>query len=668
MLNISDRTFGLELEFGNIHKPSVKLPDGYKFSQDERSIVNSTRTRSTPNGDYGAEINTRPLNITRKDIRELRRFIKNCQTLWGGVLMWNTGFDGHIYIGDLGLEELKKIFALGYHTTALIKNIFHLGAWFDVDILVPTPSIEIYNRVKNCKTIEDLKNAFANSSNRGHWRFAVNIMPYFKTKTLEFRIFNSTSNFREVLESIRFMYVFLEYAVTHEEKDFIAIKTEEDFRKTFGITHDFAKAVAPLIFAEDVMVFTSNIAKGFAPTSRLVSAFAKNENKKIALVNPFEYSSELQLVGLKDITIVNNEEYENAIYRIAKGQEIKYLDDFSFLNEYKNGTAERELELFFIFARLQRYNKLTEYGQKEFCSFIKKIPESITKLSQRAKNLVELFEKSKYIIGNIYDALRESDFVVYQQVGYGKHNSVMKSLKKYSDWKVEWNSLQCDYKNVLPVEEEKELLVVSKNAFLPMHKIAKDGSTYLYSNKKKLSGCHIEIKKENSFDIKIPNDDYEITENTVLTIKETNQKLFSYLQSRFVKKVQKTTPPNIGYVLCDGDIILGAFGFNYSKKSEYSLWLLSDFCTNNNIPKMSKLMLYAIRSKEVKSALERKLSNRIKNCYTKVYTSMPTSMKYRGAFRKVGRDNASLVYDFDFGDIESLGTAIKEYLKKRGEQ
>ena len=666
MLNIQDRTFGLELEFGNLYKPSVELPQGYKFSLEEKSIVNSNRTKCTPSGEYGAEVNTRPLKLNRADLRELRSFIRACQNEWGGVLMWNTGFDGHIFIGDLELEELKKIFILGYHTTRIIKNVFHLGAWFDVDILVPTPTAEIYNKVKSCETIEALRNAFANSSNRGHWRFAINIMPYFKTQTLEFRIFNSTKNFREVLEAIKFMYRFLDYALTHDEEDFKKIKTEEDFIRTFGITHDFAQATSPLIFAEDVMVFTNNIAKGFAPTGKIVSALATINTPELVMVNPFDYSAELQLLGVKKQIIVNAEEYAHAIYKIAQGEVVTYNEDFSFLNEYKNGTPERELTLFFIFSRLQRYNKKTEYGEKEFCSYITKIGESIDKITPRSESLVELFNTSKYIVGNVYDALREGDVVVYQQAGYGKHNSVMHNLKKNSDWSVEWTPVECDYENLLPVDDGKEILVVSRNAFLPLHKIAKDGGIYLYSNVKRLLGCHIEIKKEEMYDIKIPSNDYIVTSDTKLVIKETTQKFFSYMQGRFIKKVQKTTPPNIGYVLCDqDDVILGAFGFNYTKDSDYSLWLLSDFCTNNDVPKLSKLILYVIRSKEVKRALERKLNNRIVNCYTKVYTNMPVSMKYRGAFQKVGRQDKCLVYGFDFGSMESLDQAKQEYLKKQ---
>ena len=114
---VMDRTFGLELEFGDVNKKQVSLPSGYRWCKDETCIVNSDSKRSTPSGDYGGQLNTRSLRLCRSDLREVRQVIGRCFDA-GGVLMWNTGFDGHIYIGDLELDDLKKIFALGFYVSA----------------------------------------------------------------------------------------------------------------------------------------------------------------------------------------------------------------------------------------------------------------------------------------------------------------------------------------------------------------------------------------------------------------------------------------------------------------------------------------------------------------------------------------------------------------------
>ena len=88
MMKTTDRTFGLELEYGDIEKDKVILPDGYSWNMVERAIVNSTGKKATPAGKIGGEINTRPLSLCRKDLRELRTFIKHCYEC-GGVDIWN---------------------------------------------------------------------------------------------------------------------------------------------------------------------------------------------------------------------------------------------------------------------------------------------------------------------------------------------------------------------------------------------------------------------------------------------------------------------------------------------------------------------------------------------------------------------------------------------------
>jgi len=667
MLNLLDRTFGMELEFGDVIKNSVDLPNGYSWSKDERSIVNTNSKKSTPSGDYGGELNTRPLMPTRSDIKELRSVIKDCFNNHG-INMWNTGFDGHLFIGDLELEHLKKIFALGYYTTPHIIKAFKLGEWFNVEHLVPIVSREIYQRVMEADTFESLKNTFANSSNIGHYRFHINIMPYFKTKTLEYRIFNGTPNFRETLETIKFMYSFLDYALNNDIEDFRKIETLEDFMNTFDIRGELPSAIPPLIFAESHMEAVRNISKGFAPSRKLISAFIDDSGESVATVNPFHYTTELAVYDKKKLTIYNNSEYNDIVHLLATGSmSISYENQFEVLNQYKDGTAERELILFFIFARIQKYSLNTEYGANEFMSYVGVIPNSIDKLHDTAVNLIKMFENSKYVHGTLNDALENEQDILFQQELDSKSNSVVTQLKNNSDYESSFENLYISYKNIKEKSESvNKLYVVSHNDFLPFYKISKDMSTTLYSSKKSYVGVRKVIDKDMNFSVKVPPDDYEITDKTRIEVREIRPVAFTVLQRNFVKKVTKFKQPKLCYVVMSDGYVLGAFGFDYSKDDNYTLFLLSDFCTNNDVRLLSKLILFIIKTREVKKILERKIVEEVDNCYTKVYTTMPVSMKYRGAFNKVKTDSPkSLQYDFKFGEIESIGHAVREYNKRR---
>ena len=60
-------------------------------------------------------------------------------------------------------------------------------------------------------------------------RHFVNIASYFVRQTVEFRLFNSTTEFSEIMDCIMFTYRFVDYALKHTEEDFKAIKSVDDF-------------------------------------------------------------------------------------------------------------------------------------------------------------------------------------------------------------------------------------------------------------------------------------------------------------------------------------------------------------------------------------------------------------------------------------------------------
>jgi len=668
-LKILDRTFGLELEFGNVKKEEVDLPAGYGWSPDERSIVNSNSKKATPTGDFGGELNTRPLKPSLSDVREVKSVIRKCLNV-DGVLMWNTGFDGHIYIGDLELDDLKKIFALGFYVSPLLNKMFKLGEWFNVPHLVPTPTFEFLDKVNEAQSIDALRNVFANSSNVGHFRFQINLMSFYKTGTLEFRIFNCSENFRDTLETIKFMYSFLDYALTKKIEDFQAIETEEDFVREFNITREFADKTPPLIFAESHHEATRNISKGFSPSRKIISAIINDTAEKLIIVNPFYYQTELSLYKAKHLTVYNNSEFNNVVYLISKGElTIDYENHFEILGEYKDGTRETELSLFFVFARIQKYDVNTEYGINEYLSYTSKIEESLEKMKPNSEEIITLLATAKYKVGTLKDAIQQANMekadVVFQQEYNSKANSALTALKKHTSYSLEFKRAEMRYEKVKSsLKNSTKLLIVSKNDFLPYEKIARDLDVTLYSNQKSYLGVRQVMDETLNICITTPEDDFEIKKKTKITIHEVKPNLFSALQVKFVKKVAKFTQPKICYTVNSGDIVLGAFGFDYSKDKGYSLWLLSDFCTNNNVPMLSKFILYVIKSREVKKMIERKLVNRVSKGYTKVYTTMPVSMKYRGAFKKVGGDGKVLVYDFAFGSVRHLSEAKQEYFKR----
>ena len=667
MLKLYDRTFGLEIEFGNVVRDRVNLPAGWKWSPDERFIVNSDATKCTPTGDRGGELNTRPLPYGKEGLAEVQDVVRQCFEA-EGVMMWNTGFDGHLYIGDLGLEELKRVFALAFYSGPFINEVFDLGPWFDVSHLMPTPTIDFHKRAQKCETIEAFKNVFANSSNRGHYRFQVNVMSYFTTKTLEYRIFNPTRDIEETAATIEFMYKWLDCALTKTDEDFKAIKSADDFRRVFEIEKPLPKKVEQLVFAESHLQKTRSIAKAFPLSRKITNAIQLDTGNNLTLVNPYHYQTCLSLyTGLK-MRVYNANEYYDIVHRLATGNlELSYHEHFAFLNNKIDGTRERQLTLFLIFARMQKYNVDMDYGLKEFMAYVNAIDDSIVKIHATACELVKMFEQVEVHKGTLIDALNDGsgDDVLYQQKFNSKTNSAVTALRKYSDYDAEWERIMCKYDRVDQCVGDRKLLIASKSDFLPYNKIAKDTDTTLYSNKESYWGMRRVVQVDEQLMVETPEDDWELTMDTVLKVNEIRPAHFGALQRKFVKKVAEFQTPKLCYTLSADGMLLGGFGFDYSKDDDYKLFLLSDFATNNNVRLLSKLVLFVIKSKEVKRMLERKCVERLTNCYTKVYTTRPVSMKYRGAFKKLEHDGKALKYEFDFGSVNSIEDAKREYLKRK---
>src|SRR5574344_1731479 len=94
-LNITDRTFGLELEFADVDKSGVILPDGFSWSKEE-TFVNNDGSNISANSKYGGEINTPPLPVKHEDIQKLK-FVFNELLRNGGRLSWVCSIHVHLY-------------------------------------------------------------------------------------------------------------------------------------------------------------------------------------------------------------------------------------------------------------------------------------------------------------------------------------------------------------------------------------------------------------------------------------------------------------------------------------------------------------------------------------------------------------------------------------------
>ena len=166
-----------------------------------------------------------------------------------------------------------------------------------------------------------------------------------------------------------------------------------------------------------------------------------------------------------------------------------------------------------------------------------------------------------------------------------------------------------------------------------------------------------------------PKDNLQIIDPGKLKIVQVSPSQLRYFQQRYIKKVRKVSLCKFGFLVFYENDVLGGFGFDYSKIVDFDLWLLSDFCTNNAVPRLSKLILMCIKSKQVQRTISRATGRYISYIYTKVYTHAPVSMKYRGQFTKFDKSKWKekdiyedyLMYVTNLGQITDNEEIINQY-------
>lgn len=663
-----NRTVGFELEISDVKRSDVFVPAGYSWSKDE-TLYSTTGKRQSPTSLVGGELNTRPLSFTHADRDELKKVFDSFFAA-GGHVMWCNYFHCHVWVGDFSLDELKRVFLLSYHTNQFIKAYCDVKPYREFNLCCPTPSIEYVEKCRAAGSFEALQNVFKNSSNKGYIRHLVNINSFWKIKTVEFRMFASTTNFDELVASAFFAVRFVNYAKSHTEEDFKKIRSMEDFQRELKIRMPVAKVLPHLINAGDQMNesdrFVSRVIKYSSPVVKLLLEHCGEE---LCCVNPNLFALELAVFpNLKRLTIYNCHEFNDIMWRMANvGLRIRYKDKMEFLEEYADGTPEMEIVRLLLFHRIRKFIAENEYAKKNLDAIISALPESVQKGLVVARKLVTMLRSCRYVIGTLNDALEAEPTVFYQYENLPKLNSSLHALGKMSDYKGGMESRSTEYKDVVEnLREGQRLFVASMDQYLSLQRLGSVRGLILYSNiGSGTSKVSSSIEEAYQFGFKIPPDDLAIDDASKLIITPAQGKQFTILQHAFVKKVASFMKCRYQFIVYYDGYVLGAFGFDLPKLTQYDCWLLSDFTTNNKVPRLAKLILLCVKSNVVRKYVSRKLQRTAETMYTKVYTSQPVSMKYRGPFKKVkieGQEKG-LVYEAEFGSSGTMQDIVREYQK-----
>lgn len=681
--DIRNRTFGIEIEMCNLERAKVTLPEGYSWSKEE-SIDN---TDCSSNKQFGGEVNTPPLHLCcLKELHDLRSVYESMVAA-GGRLKWSIYTHIHIYVGDLSVDQIKKVFLFFYVCYPYFKHYAKISECDElISIAMPTPTEKYYEGVLQAQTFEDIQKLFTNNSNKGFIRHAVNISAYFKTKTIEFRLYHATDDFYQAMACVLSTYRLFYYAISHELEDFKSITSYQQFCEVTGLKYDVPDELCPLLYQGNPYdKVESYMTKPLPYNSEMVSALydavKANGHKEICIVNGFMYYYELFFLDKMEVSIYCQDAYCYLLYMLANGKtSLTYKDKLAWLEDYNNPTPSRQLALALYAVKLQKYFMSESARNSAIFEALKiKARESIEKTEEANERLMRLLTTCDFHVGTLEEAIKNKKVIFFN---YGriekKQKRAFKLISENSDLKLDFSVARNDYYNLVEsIPSDSYFYYFSNSPYLRnLHKIAmwnnssgerRSAGRFLYCNKPtaqnnastSYSSYRIECNEI------VPPDDLEITDANKLKIERVDASLLHCLQKKYIKKVDQCSVCTYAFAVKYDKYTLGGFGFTLPQHKGYDLFQLTDFCTNNAIPRLSKLILYCIQSVGVQRYLSRRMHKLCEKVISCAYTHKPVSMKYRGVYKKVKEHCTSsyLAYEGILGIYPTNKEIIEKYQK-----
>ncbi len=674
--NIRNRTFGFELEFADADKLLLLLPAGYKWTDNKLTMMNnSDGSAVTHHGQYGGEINTRPYHYTEEDLAELRDFIQSLRDA-GGYLMWNEGFDAHFYVKDFDLDVIKRLFALSYYTAVPVKKIFDFPEWWDTKYLAPTPTADVVKRALAADTLENFLKVFSNGSDRGHIRYWLNCVSIEKIGTVEFRIFNSSWNFEETLETIKFMYSFVEYAYLHEDiEEYKALTTIDKCIEVFHLDPTkIPQRHKPLLWAAEHSDNMTVVGEMFKKSNRMLSFIKETASKfdVVRVVNSYYFDIE-QVINPREIVVYTKEYFILLLFKAIKGEikELTFNEEYSFLNIHSDKPSEIVATLH-LFNAIKKHKKSEDvYHQGLYKDFVNRLGYYREKYSEKYQKLVDNLSAKTISVkycADLEDAILDcgsNDLVVYQSEFLASLRAASNAMERTltEDFGVQERKRT----HYAAIDEERvSYLAITQHQYMGRKKVFRDGRTCIYSN--------VADSGDNSFSRRtivplkyrrLP-DDYQFSAKSRIRFMRASMSEIDYLRMIYLKKDIILGSAPFCYLWFIDDYVFGASMFDFMKVDKYgtdAVSMKSDFVIDHPLQKLSKLLIMGVLSTEYRDELCIRFKTEVGRICTSVFTDKPVSMKYRGVFDLDDRGIGKLYYNQVAGKLGTLDAIMKEFLK-----
>lgn len=352
-------------------------------------------------------------------------------------------------------------------------------------------------------------------------------------------------------------------------------------------------------------------------------------------------------------------------YLVGEKLEVRVMDEkLKWLEEYLEPGIPTIATLALCTQLLSFTDRDEPYFKRMFNAYVRKWDELHAKTMDRIQQCLDGVEIEEFYAGDVIDFLSNAPddavVVTFPPTYKGGYERLYKKFDEVFDWeKPQYEIFDDERFNLLMElvtdrddwmtlrdkeqpdwEEYLKGVVQTSLRSKPVYVYAKTAKSRIAMTRPKTEPLLIQRLGENE-DIK-----------PQLTVIRISQPQMNLLRSEYLSKtiIPASASINLG-VLANGKLI-GAIAFNPASYSNSvgEVYLLSDFCIRpTKYKRLSKLILAATLSMEVKQILEQTFNRQVKKIYTTAFTEKAVSMKYRGLYEIENRKQGFVNYFADAG-------------------
>ncbi|MBV6343082.1 hypothetical protein [Candidatus Magnetobacterium casense] len=401
--------------------------------------------------------------------------------------------------------------------------------------------------------------------------------------------------------------------------------------------------------------------------------------EKVIVLGSGNFRSEIAMQGRENlITSSDVSTYSTIIgeYLCDGDYKKEVVGELSILNEYSGAEYVAGIVQLLDFSQLRDIeadNRIKRHIVKNLDKMIKDKAVGIAKL----KEIMRLERFVRQCMVSLYDKPEFERHLILAfpptyTAGYEKmfkkfNESIIDRLPPYTEIDNEVYELLCHG----IIERGKYVLYTDRPVEgvdpLILYQEPKKKPVFLYSD-------YLKTKKYITVNMEMPEigvyerATFEDIERDGIQLGYLSMKDEAYFRTVYIKKAVPSTPQNsVAVMLKSGEKIVGIVLYSTSKHDQTYLW--ADYAISE-APRVSKLVLTIAKTRECVKFFDSRYVMWTKRLKTTVFTKQPVSMKYRGVFELVFRNEkeGKLLYEADVVD-NTVEEVVAGWLEKsRGKQ